>query len=95
MLILEIYKKNAGHYLNTCLPLIPEIRQMTVIKGLRDLTLSLFGIVRYRRETSINVLEGGPNRKANRYLRYQYKRLLSYIEAYPAARDPDRGLEII
>jgi len=85
---------NSTNYLNTCLPLIPDVRQMSVIKGLKDLALSFYGISRFVKETSIIEQSGGPNGRANRYLKYQYKRLLTRIEALPRVYDPVKGLEI-
>jgi hypothetical protein len=85
---------NSTNYLNTCLPLIPDVRQMSVIKGLKDLAISLFGISRFDKESSIIVQGGGPNGRANRYLKYQYKRLLTRIEALPRVNDPYLGPEI-
>lgn len=70
-------------YLGTSLPLIPDIRSMSIIKGLRNLNLSLFGVAKYNKDTSITLLKGGPNGRLNRYLRYQYKRLLYSIYALP------------
>jgi len=85
---------NSTNYLNTCLPLIPDVRQMSVIKGLKDLSMSIFGISRFFKESSIIEQGGGPNGRANRYLKYQYKRLLTRIEALPRVYDPRQGPEI-
>jgi hypothetical protein len=89
------FSRNSTNYLNTSLPLIPDVRQMSVIKGLKDLAISLFGINRFHRDTSILIQGGGPNGRANRYLRYQYKRLLTRIEALPRVLDPNKDPEII
>ena len=88
------YSGNSSNYLNTSLPLIPDVRQMSVIKGLKDLAISLFGINRFLKDTSIILQGGGPNGRANRYLKYQYKRLLTRIEALPRVLDPYKGPEI-
>jgi hypothetical protein len=73
-----------GKYCNTSLPLIPDIRSLSIQESAHDLFLSLFKI-RTRKSEDIGskiVLRGGPNGRRNRYLKYQYKRLLELIGAF-------------
>jgi hypothetical protein len=67
-----------GRYLNSSLPLIPDIRSLTIQGKKQNLILSLFNIRTRRDETDGGkvILKGGPNGRKNRYLRYQYRRML-------------------
>jgi hypothetical protein len=68
-----------GRYLNTSLPIIPDIRNLIIQENTHDLFLSLFNIRTRRSKTgegNKKILQGGPNGRRNRYLRYQYDRML-------------------
>jgi len=76
--------KKVGKYYNTSLPLIPDIRSLSIQEKSHDNFLNLFGIRTRLGEIGGNqiILKGGPNGRANRYLKYQYSRLLPLIGAY-------------
>jgi hypothetical protein len=64
--------------------LIPNIRDINVQINRDNLFLSLFDI-RTRKSSeggNLVVLKGGPNSRHNRYLRYQYDRMLWLIGAF-------------
>ncbi len=68
---------NKGFY-GTPLPLIPDIRSSEVVDGVFGKLLEAFGV---KRKFDRNViLKRGPNKKANRYLTFQYKRLIKTLE---------------
>jgi hypothetical protein len=75
-----------GRFLNTSLPIIPNIRSLSIQEKSHDLFLNLFNIRTRRGETggSSIVLKGGPNDRKNRYLKYQYYRMLWLIGAFPS-----------
>lgn len=66
-----------GRFINTSLPLIPDIRKSSTELGERNQFLGLFGIsVRVGSKVK---LEKGPNKRANRYLVYMYLKMLRAI----------------
>jgi hypothetical protein len=67
-----------GRYKNTSLPLIPDIRSESIQQKGQDLFLSLFNIRTRKSAIGGNsvILRGGPNGRRNRYLKYQYDRML-------------------
>jgi hypothetical protein len=69
-------KVNKG-FAGTSLPLFPDIRNIIVEAGALSRVLSLFG-VKKQVGRSISLLKG-PNHRSNRYLRFQYTRLIKSI----------------
>jgi len=68
---------NKGFY-GTPLPLIPDIRKSEVSEGIVGTLLEAFGVAkRFDRQVT---LSQGPNKRANRYLVYQYNRLIKSID---------------
>jgi hypothetical protein len=68
---------NKGYY-GLPLPLIPDIRATEVLDGAVGRLLEVFGVKR-KYDRKVNQYSG-PNRKANRYLIWQYKRLIKTLE---------------
>lgn len=66
-----------GRFVNTSLPLLPDIRKASVDKGKYSKFFELFGLK--LRVDSETILEKGPNKKANRYLRYNYIRMVKSL----------------
>jgi hypothetical protein len=68
-----------GKFCNTSFPLMSDIRSLSIHEQPHDLFLSLFNIRTRKSEEggSKIVLRGGPNGRQNRYLKYQYNRLLN------------------
>jgi hypothetical protein len=65
-------------YFGLPLPLIPDIRATEVKEGTVGKLLEVFGVrKKYERQVE---LQKGPNRKANKYLLYQYNRLIKSLE---------------
>lgn len=64
-------------FVGTSLPLLPNIRRADVKIGSLDFYLKLFGVS--KRVGGTITLSGGPNRRANRYLRVQYMRMITAI----------------
>jgi hypothetical protein len=71
---------NKGFY-GTPLPLIPDIRTSEVNEGVVGTLLEAFGIV--KKFGRIVTLYQGPNRRSNRYLVFQYNRLIKTIDGAP------------
>lgn len=73
-----------GKYYNTSLPLIPDVRSLKIQEKPYDFYLSLFKIFTRKSAKGGNkiILRGGPNGRANRYLKYQYSRLLPLVGAF-------------
>jgi hypothetical protein len=72
-----IHFGNKGFF-GTPLPLIPDIRKSVVDKGVVSMLLETFGIIK-RFDRRVTLIKG-PNKKANRYLIKQYKRLIKSID---------------
>lgn len=85
--------KGLGRYYNTSLPLIPNIRHLSVQEKCHDVFLNLFGIKSRKCESDGNlvILRSGPNKRANRYLKYQYSRLMNQLCAYKVLIDPEKN----
>jgi len=66
--------KKVCKYYNTSLPLIPDIRSLSIQERCQDIFVSLFSIRTRKSEDggSKIILRGGPNGRANRYLKYLY-----------------------
>jgi hypothetical protein len=73
----DIFFGGKGFY-GTSLPLIPDIRTSEVSLGLAGKLLEAFGVSRKFGRTV--TLYQGPNRRANRYLVFQYNRLIKSID---------------
>jgi hypothetical protein len=74
-----------GFY-GTPLPLIPDIRSSEVVDGVFSTLLESLGV---RRKFDRNVvLYRGPNKKANRYLIFQYKRMIKTLEGQIVSGNP-------
>lgn len=66
-----------GKFLGLPLPLLPDISKSEVTIGEDNSVLKVYGIS--QREDTEVVLFKGPNRKANRYLKHQYTKMLESI----------------
>jgi hypothetical protein len=75
--ILEGDSPKSKGWLGTGLPLIPNISKSEVEVGTLSNVLELFGLK--RREGTRVILYHGPNGRSNRYLRFQYQRLVFSI----------------
>jgi hypothetical protein len=77
---------NKGFY-GSSLPLIPDIRSSEVNGGVVGKLLEAFGVK--KKFGRIVTLYQGPNRRSNRYLVFQYNRLLRSIDASPVKGTAD------
>ncbi|HYT41841.1 MAG TPA: hypothetical protein VEP90_05815, partial [Methylomirabilota bacterium] len=67
---------NKGFY-GTPLPLIPDIRKSEVSEGVVGKLLEIFGVAKkFERQVTLNK---GPNKRSNRYLVFQYERLIKSV----------------
>lgn len=82
----EMAGGGGGKFLGLPLPLLPDISKSIVEVGEEHSLLKIYGIEQ-RNGTKVSLFRG-PNRKANRYLRYQYSRML---EAIGGTLDPMMG----
>jgi hypothetical protein len=86
-----IFFGSKGFY-GTPLPLIPDIRSSEVSVGLVGKLLDAFGISKkFERLVS---LKQGPNKRMNRYLVYQYKRLIKSIDGELVSGDSNKQSHI-
>src|SRR6266550_5603250 len=65
-------------YFGTPLPLIPDIRKCVVSEGKIGKLLDALGVA--KRFERVVTLSAGPNRRSNRYLKFQYDRLIKSID---------------
>jgi hypothetical protein len=83
---------NKGYY-GLPLPLIPDIRSTEVKEGTVGKLLEAFGVKKkYDRQIE---LQKGPNKKANRYLIWQYTRLIKTLEGTKVKGTPDIPAHIV
>ncbi|HYT40827.1 MAG TPA: hypothetical protein VEP90_00645, partial [Methylomirabilota bacterium] len=83
---------NKGFY-GTPLPLIPDIRKCEVSEGIVGTLLNAFGVSkRFGREIT---LHQGPNKRLNRYLVFQYKRLIKSIDGSTIKGTIDKPAHIV
>lgn len=73
----EMAGGGGGKFLGLPLPLLPDISVSTVTVGEENEVLKVYGISQ-RANTEISLFKG-PNRKANRYLKHQYIKMLESI----------------
>jgi hypothetical protein len=73
----DVTLANKGFY-GTPLPLIPDIRKSEVSEGAVGILLDAFGVS--KRFERVVTLTQGPNKRSNRYLVFQYKRLIKSID---------------
>ena len=84
----EVTLGNKGFY-GTPLPLIPDIRKSEVSEGAVGALLDAFGVS--KRFERVVTLQKGPNKKSNRYLVFQYKRLIKSIDGTINKGEKNRG----
>src|SRR5260221_6039380 len=80
-------------YFGTPLPLIPDIRKCEVNEGVVGLLLDALGVS--KRFERIVTLHQGPNKKSNRYLTFQYERLIKSIEGTTAKGDENTPSHVV
>jgi hypothetical protein len=81
-----------GFY-GTPLPLIPDIRKSEVSEGVVGQLLEALGVS--KKFESIVTLSKGPNRRLNRYLVYQYKRLIKSIDGTLVEGNSSKSAHVI
>jgi len=69
---------NSKGFFGTPLPLIPDIRKSEVVDGYVGQLLEAFGVS--KKFNRVVTLHQGPNKRLNRYLVFQYKRLIKSID---------------
>ncbi|HYT43850.1 MAG TPA: hypothetical protein VEP90_16035 [Methylomirabilota bacterium] len=74
---------NNKGFFGTPLPLIPDVRKTEVFEGVVGLLLESLGV--NKRFERIVTLYKGPNKRLNRYLVCQYKRLIKSIDGTPVS----------
>jgi hypothetical protein len=88
----EVFFGSKGFY-GSPLPLIPDIRESEVSEGIVSTLLSAFGIS--KRFGRVVTLTQGPNKRLNRYLVHQYKRLIKSIDGTLTKGDKFKPAEIV
>jgi hypothetical protein len=75
------------------LPLIPDIRKSEVSEGVVGQLLEALGVS--KRFERVVTLSKGPNKRSNRYLVYQYKRLIKSIDGTLVKGDSNKPPHVI
>jgi hypothetical protein len=88
----EITFSSKGFY-GTPLPLIPDIRKSEVSEGVVGQLLEALGVS--KKFESIVTLQKGPNKRHNRYLGYQYRRLIKSIDGTLVQGNSDKQAHVI
>jgi hypothetical protein len=67
-------------FFGTPLPLIPDVRKSEVGEGVVGQLLEALGVSHIKKFKRVVTLKRGPNKRINRYLIYQYTRLIKSID---------------
>jgi hypothetical protein len=83
---------NKGFY-GTPLPLIPDVRKTEVSQGIVGTLLEALGVG--KKFERVVTLSQGPNKRLNRYLVYQYTRLIKSIDGTLVRGDVNKASHVI
>jgi hypothetical protein len=83
-----------GFY-GTPLPLIPDIRKSEVSEGAVGILLEALGVSHIKKFERYVTLTQGPNKRSNRYLRIQYKRLIKSIDGIIVPGDSNTPAHVV
>jgi hypothetical protein len=84
---------NNKGFFGTPLPLIPDVRKTEVSDGVVGLLLESLGVK--KRFDRVVTLQKGPNKRLNRYLVYNYKRLIKSIDGTLVPGNVDKMAHVI
>jgi hypothetical protein len=80
-------------FFGTPLPLIPDVRKSEVGEGVVGQLLESLGVS--KKFESVVTLSKGPNKRLNRYLVYQYTRLIKSIDGTLVRGSPELPAHVL